>query len=43
MLAVIKAVQEGVPIYTSAREHGVPRTTLQDKILGKIKHGDNPG
>ena len=43
MLAAIKAVQEGEPIYTSAREHGVLRTTLQDKILGKVKHGAKPG
>ena len=43
MLAAIKAVQEGLPIYTSAREHGVPRTTLQDRILGNVKHGNNPG
>ena len=43
MLAAIKAVQEGQPIYTSAREHGVPRTTLQDRILGKVKHGAKPG
>jgi len=43
MLAAIKAVQEGLPIYTSAREHGVPRTTLQDRILGKVKHGAKPG
>ena len=43
ILAAIKAVQEGQPIYTSAREHGVPRTTLQDRILGKITHGAKPG
>lgn len=35
MVAVIKAVQEGLPIYTSAKEHDVPRTMLQDRILGK--------
>ena len=38
ILATIKAVQEGLPIYTSAREHGVPRTTLQDRILGIVSY-----
>lgn len=37
MLAAMKAVQEG---FTSA---GVPRTTLQDRILGKVKHGTKSG
>ena len=43
MLAGIKAVQEGQPIYISAREHGVLRTILQDRILKKVKHEAKPG
>jgi len=43
MLAAIKAIEEGLPIYTSVREHGIPRTTLQDRILGKVKHGAKSG
>ena len=26
-----------------AEEHGVPRTTLQGRVLGKIEHGQKPG
>ena len=26
-----------------ALEHGIPKTTLKDRISGKVKHGTNPG
>ena len=43
MLAAIAAVKEGTAILRAAKEHDVPRTTLQDRILGKVVHGTKPG
>ena len=43
MIGAMKAVAEGTSITGAAREHGVPRTTLQDRILGKVTHGTKPG
>ena len=43
MLAAITAVKEGTAILRAAKEHGVPRSTLQDRILGKTVHGTKPG
>ena len=39
MTGAIKAVVKGSSISGAAREHGVPRTTLQDRVLGKVTHG----
>ena len=44
MIAAIKAVKEdGTAILRAANEHGVPQTTLQDRILCKVVHGTKPG
>ena len=43
MIGAMKAVAEGTSITGAAREHGVPRTTLQDRVLGKVTHGTKPG
>ena len=43
MVAAMKAVEDGVGINQSARDHGVPRTTLKDRISGKVQHGRKPG
>ena len=43
MKAAIHAVEEGQSISNAARDHGVPKTTLYDRISGKIMHGVNPG
>jgi transposase-like protein len=43
MIAAMEAVKDGVSISRAAKEHGVPRTTLQDRHLGKISHGTKPG
>ena len=42
MLDAMKAVQEGSPVTTSARVHGVPRSTLYDRIKGNVVHGVKP-
>lgn len=39
----IKAVKNGTPIQHAARLHGVPRTTIRDRTLGRVKHGKKPG
>lgn len=43
MVAAIKAAKDGTPVLRAAKEHGVPRNTLKDRILGKVVHGTNPG
>ncbi len=44
MKAAIKAVQDGLTsINRAADEHGVPRTTLKDRLSGRVVHGTNPG
>ena len=39
----MKAVEDGSPINQAAREHGVPKTTLRDRLSGRVVHGSNPG
>ena len=39
MLDAMKAVQDGLPITTAAQVHGVPRTSLHNRIKGKVIHG----
>ena len=43
MLAALGAVNKGVPVKRAALDHGVPRSTLQDRHLGKVNHGTKPG
>ena len=43
MKAAMDAVREGVPVKRAALNHGVPRTTLQDRHLGRVIHGTKPG
>ena len=43
MLDVMKAVQDGSSITTAARVHGVPRTSLHDRVKGRVVHGVKPG
>ena len=43
MKAAIQAVKEGQSVSKAARDHGVPKTTLYDRISGKVIHGVNPG
>ena len=39
MVKAIDAVRRGCTIKRAAGEHGIPRTTLQDTISGKVQHG----
>jgi len=43
MIAAIESVKGGQSVKRAAEEHGVPRTTLQDCVKGKVVHGVNPG
>jgi len=43
MAAAIEAVKNGTAVLRAAREHGVPRTTLHDRIPGRVIHGMKPG
>ena len=43
MLDAMKAVQDGLPITTAARVHGVPKTSLHNRIKGRVLHGVKPG
>ena len=43
MKTAIKAVEEGQSISQAACDHGIPNTTLYDRVYGRVKHGTNPG
>ena len=43
MLDAIKTVQDGSPITTAARVHSVPKTSLYNRIKGRVVHGVKPG
>ena len=43
MLAALKAVESGTGINKAAREHGVPATTLKDRVSGRVAHGIKSG
>ena len=43
MIASLEAVKNGLPVRKAAAQYGVPRTTLQDHVQGKVVHGKNPG
>ena len=41
--AIHDVIDESMPLLWAANKHGVPKSTLQDWIFGKLKHGDKPG
>ena len=44
MTATIKAVEYGNShMNQTAMTHGVPKTTLKDRLSGRIEHGSKPG
>ena len=38
MISGVEAVKRGSSIKRAAEEHGVPRMTLQDQVLGYVEH-----
>ena len=43
MLAAIEDVAEGMPQNQAADLHSVPRSTLKDRVSGRVLHGTKPG
>ena len=43
MRGALKAVAEGMGVNRAAMEYGVPRTTLKDRVAGRVQHGCNSG
>ncbi len=43
MLKAMIAVKNGMGVNRAALEHDVPRTTLKDRISGRVIHGTNSG
>ena len=43
MLAAIEDVKQGMSCNHAAYTHGVPRSTLKDRISGRVIHAKNPG
>ena len=43
MAAALEAVKGGQTILRAAQTYGVPRSTLQDRVHGKVTHGVKPG
>jgi len=44
MLAAMKSVQEGkFGVNEAAKQHGIPPTTLKDRLSGRVQHGTKPG
>ena len=42
-VAAMKVVEEGGAVRTAAREHGVPYSTLKDRLRGRVQHDTKPG
>jgi len=40
--AVNSVTDESIPILQAAKKHDVPKSTLHDRISGKVCHGDRP-
>ena len=43
MKAALEAVAAGQSMSEAAREHGIPKTTLHDRVSGKVIHSTKPG
>jgi len=43
MRGALKAVAEGMGVNRAAMEYGVPRTTLKDRVAGRVQHDSNSG
>jgi len=43
MVAAVQAYKDGQGVTAAARLHGVPRSTLYDRVTGHVTHGRKPG
>ena len=43
MVAALEAVRQGTSTFRAAKLYGVPRSTLQDRVSGRVRHGTKPG
>ena len=43
MVSAIEAVKSGMSVLWAATSYDVPRSTLQDRVKGRVKHGENQG
>ena len=43
MEAALKAVKDGMGVNKAAELHGVPKSTLKDRVSGRVAHGSKPG
>ena len=43
MKAALKAVENGQSVSGAARDYGIPKTTLFDRVSGRVIHGVKPG
>ena len=43
MINAMEAVRSGMGVNRAALEYGVPKTTLKDRIAGRVVHGIKPG
>ena len=43
MQSALQSVSDGISTRKAALVHGVPRTTLQDCVNGRVTHGHNSG
>jgi hypothetical protein len=43
MEEAINAVKKGIGVNRAALDHGIPKSTLKDRISGQITHGTKPG
>ena len=41
--AINSVVDENTPVLRAARKYGIPKSTLHDRISGKVQHGKMPG
>ena len=39
MIKAMKAVDTGISIRRAATTHGVPKSTLCDRVTGRVQHG----
>ena len=41
--AIHDVTDRSMPVLRAAKKHGVPKSTLHDRISGKVSHGEKPG